>query len=220
MTVCSACPSSCYLPMSQSLKDKRMVLRRLKDRLGAFNVAVAEVAHQEVWQRAGLAWSPSPRRTTVAEQTLHVGAARDRAARARPRHPEAGGVPPLTWPRDPVPNASASRSARRSAQLLLREVHDPGIGLVTLTRVKVSPDLQLVRVYYTQHRRREGAHGDRARARARDAVPPPPDRPAASGCAACPNCASNSTRASRTRTGSSGSCWSSRPSASSARQRR
>jgi ribosome-binding factor A len=33
--------------------------------------------------------------------------------------------------------------------LLVREVHDPGIGFVTLTRAKVSPDLQLVRVYYT-----------------------------------------------------------------------
>jgi len=44
----------CYLPMSQSLKDKRMVLRRLKDRLGAMNVAIAEVAHQDLWQRAGL----------------------------------------------------------------------------------------------------------------------------------------------------------------------
>jgi ribosome-binding factor A len=33
--------------------------------------------------------------------------------------------------------------------LLAREVHDPGIGFITLTRVKVSPDLQLVRVYYT-----------------------------------------------------------------------
>ena len=44
----------CYLPMSQSLKDKRMVLRRIKDRLGAMNVAVAEVAHQDLWQRAGL----------------------------------------------------------------------------------------------------------------------------------------------------------------------
>jgi len=43
-----------FLPMSQSLKDKRMVLRRLKDRLGALNVAVAEVAHQDLWQRAGL----------------------------------------------------------------------------------------------------------------------------------------------------------------------
>jgi len=31
-----------------------MVLRRVKDRLKAFNVAVAEVAHQDLWQRAGL----------------------------------------------------------------------------------------------------------------------------------------------------------------------
>ena len=29
------------------------------------------------------------------------------------------------------------------------EVHDPGIGFITLTRVKVSPDLQLARVFYT-----------------------------------------------------------------------
>jgi ribosome-binding factor A len=33
--------------------------------------------------------------------------------------------------------------------LLAREVHDPGVGFVTLTRVKMSPDLQLARVYYT-----------------------------------------------------------------------
>src|SRR5688572_8522460 len=33
--------------------------------------------------------------------------------------------------------------------LLVREVHDPGIGFITLTRTKVSPDLQLVRIYYT-----------------------------------------------------------------------
>src|SRR5918993_920290 len=33
--------------------------------------------------------------------------------------------------------------------LLARDVHDPGIGFITLTTVKVSPDLQLARVYYT-----------------------------------------------------------------------
>ena len=33
--------------------------------------------------------------------------------------------------------------------LLVREVKDPGVGFVTLTRAKVSPDLQLVRVFYT-----------------------------------------------------------------------
>ena len=35
------------------------------------------------------------------------------------------------------------------ATLLVREVKDPGIGFITLTRVKVSPDLQLVRIFYT-----------------------------------------------------------------------
>ncbi|HEY3381681.1 MAG TPA: DUF503 domain-containing protein [Vicinamibacterales bacterium] len=43
-----------FLPGSQSLKDKRMVLRRVKDRLAKFNVAVAEVEHHDLWQRAGL----------------------------------------------------------------------------------------------------------------------------------------------------------------------
>lgn len=35
-------------------------------------------------------------------------------------------------------------------QLLAREVKDPGLGFVTITRVKVSPDLQQARVFYTQ----------------------------------------------------------------------
>jgi ribosome-binding factor A len=33
--------------------------------------------------------------------------------------------------------------------LLAREVHDPGIGFVTVTRVEVTTDLQLARVFYT-----------------------------------------------------------------------
>ena len=35
------------------------------------------------------------------------------------------------------------------ASLLTRAVHDPGIGFLTITQVKVSPDLQQARVYYT-----------------------------------------------------------------------
>lgn len=34
-------------------------------------------------------------------------------------------------------------------QLLARDVHDPGIGFITLTKVTVTPDLQLARVLYT-----------------------------------------------------------------------
>lgn len=38
---------------AQSLKDKRQVLRSLKDRLRAhYNVAIAELAHQDLWQRS------------------------------------------------------------------------------------------------------------------------------------------------------------------------
>jgi len=35
------------------------------------------------------------------------------------------------------------------ADLLAREVHDPGIGFITITRVQVTPDLQHARVFYT-----------------------------------------------------------------------
>ncbi|HEV3481537.1 MAG TPA: DUF503 domain-containing protein [Candidatus Acidoferrales bacterium] len=42
-----------HISDAQSLKDKRHVLRSLKDRLRAhFNVAVSELDHQEVWQRS------------------------------------------------------------------------------------------------------------------------------------------------------------------------
>jgi len=35
------------------------------------------------------------------------------------------------------------------SELIAREVHDPGIGFITITRVQVTPDLQQARVYYT-----------------------------------------------------------------------
>jgi ribosome-binding factor A len=47
------------------------------------------------------------------------------------------------------PDRVADQIRSELALLLSREVHDPGIGFVTLTRVQVSPDLQLARVWYT-----------------------------------------------------------------------
>lgn len=35
------------------------------------------------------------------------------------------------------------------SQILATEVADPGVGLVTVTRVKLTPDLSLARVYWT-----------------------------------------------------------------------
>jgi ribosome-binding factor A len=47
------------------------------------------------------------------------------------------------------PDRVADQIRGELALMLAREVHDPGIGFVTLTRVQVTPDLQLARVYYT-----------------------------------------------------------------------
>ena len=44
-----------YLPHAHSLKEKRAVLRKIRDRLRSrFNVAVAEMDHRDVWQHATL----------------------------------------------------------------------------------------------------------------------------------------------------------------------
>ena len=55
------------------------------------------------------------------------------------------------------------------AQLLSREVHDPGVGFVTLTRVQVTPDLHIARVYYTALGNQEARH---ATSRALDRAAP------------------------------------------------
>jgi ribosome-binding factor A len=35
------------------------------------------------------------------------------------------------------------------SELIARQVKDPGVGFVTITEVRVTPDLQIARVYYT-----------------------------------------------------------------------
>src|SRR5213593_4549006 len=47
------------------------------------------------------------------------------------------------------PDRVADQIRSELASLIAREVHDPGIGFVTLTRVQMTVDLQLARVYYT-----------------------------------------------------------------------
>ena len=44
-----------HFPGARSLKDKRQALRSLETRVrNRFNVSLAEVEHQDLWQRAGL----------------------------------------------------------------------------------------------------------------------------------------------------------------------
>lgn len=45
-----------HFPEAQSLKQKRQILSSLKDRLHQrFNLSVAEIDHQDLWQRSTLA---------------------------------------------------------------------------------------------------------------------------------------------------------------------
>lgn len=49
----------------------------------------------------------------------------------------------------PRPSRIADQLRAEITDLLARVVHDPGIGFLTITQVKVTPDLQVARVYYT-----------------------------------------------------------------------
>ncbi len=59
------------IPEAYSLKDKRRVVKSLKDRTVAnMNVAVAEVGDQELWNRAELAFITVAAEKKVVEQRL------------------------------------------------------------------------------------------------------------------------------------------------------
>jgi len=60
-----------FLPASQSLKAKRSVLNHVKERLRTrFNASVAEVDHQDLWQRATLGVAVVSGEAGVADKVL------------------------------------------------------------------------------------------------------------------------------------------------------
>ena len=61
----------CHLSAARSLKDKRMVLQSVKGRLRNLNVSVAEVEHQDLWQRAGIAVVTVAANEELAEKALN-----------------------------------------------------------------------------------------------------------------------------------------------------
>jgi uncharacterized protein YlxP (DUF503 family) len=61
------------IPGSSSLKDKRMVLNRIKDRVRAkYNVSVAEVDFQDKWQRAALGFAQVGNNKKIVEESLNT----------------------------------------------------------------------------------------------------------------------------------------------------
>jgi len=47
-----------FMPYNHSLKEKRQILKKLKDRVAQeMKITVAEVDHQDLWQRASLGFA-------------------------------------------------------------------------------------------------------------------------------------------------------------------
>lgn len=75
MTVIALLTLDIHIPHAQSLKEKRMVIRRVKDRLQSkFNVAVSEVDHQDLWQRAQISVVTVGPDEAFLEKVLHEAA--------------------------------------------------------------------------------------------------------------------------------------------------
>jgi uncharacterized protein YlxP (DUF503 family) len=73
MTV-GLCTVELFIPDGHSLKDKRRVLQSVKSRVrDKFNVSVAEVGEQDLWQRAILGMA------CVANESAHVNQVLDQA---------------------------------------------------------------------------------------------------------------------------------------------
>jgi uncharacterized protein YlxP (DUF503 family) len=68
------CTIEMHIPESGSLKTKRHSLKSLKDRIRSkFNVSVAEVDHNDLWQKASLAVAAVSNDKSYLNQTLdHV----------------------------------------------------------------------------------------------------------------------------------------------------
>jgi ribosome-binding factor A len=47
------------------------------------------------------------------------------------------------------PDRLGDQIRTETSDILAREVHDPGVGFVTITRVSVTSDLRIARVFYT-----------------------------------------------------------------------
>jgi len=72
--IVGVCTVELFIAESRSLKDKRQVVHSLRDRLqGKFNLSIAEVDGQDLWQKAVLGMA------CVANERAHVNQVLDQA---------------------------------------------------------------------------------------------------------------------------------------------
>ena len=69
MIVCAEC--TFFIPDAASLKEKRSVLKRMTDRVkNSYNVSIAEIDHQDLWQRTTIALVATASSTDAAEREV------------------------------------------------------------------------------------------------------------------------------------------------------
>ena len=144
-----------HVPESRSLKAKRAAIRPIVDGLRhRFQVSVAEVDHQDQWQRAAIGVAVVGGAAIAAARGARLG----RALRRR-------GAPTSSCSTSRPPGWSASRDAiaaqvpahrarqrgrcSRCSPTSSSGMSDPRLELVTLTGVDVTRDLAHATVYYS-----------------------------------------------------------------------
>lgn len=81
--IVGVCTIELFIPANRSLKDKRRVLKSLKDRISQkFNVAIAEVAENDLWQKSVLGIA------SVGNRKDHVNAVLDKVLNVIHANPE------------------------------------------------------------------------------------------------------------------------------------
>ncbi|MCK7476847.1 MAG: DUF503 family protein [Candidatus Moduliflexus flocculans] len=165
-----------FFPHARSLKDKRRILHGFKDRLHRHNVAVAELDHQDLWQRTRLGRRHRPRPPGRRRGDPRPGPGRrPEPRRGRDRRPG----DPLCLRRASGRGASPSSSRPSSAASSSPSSRTPASGLLTVTRVEMTPDLLTARVFL--ERLRAGRPGGPPRTpRAGQGLHPPDRLPPAS----------------------------------------
>src|SRR5262249_12398635 len=153
-----------FIPENHSLKGKRGVLRKIKARVAnTFNVSIAECEDHDLWQRTVLGVSQVGTDTGYVDGALRqvvrfIGDLRVAElgaeeieffhcrAHLRRRHSDWSPDHPARSARPQPSDGTARTMSRRTdrvaeelqhlvADLLLREIKDPRIGLVTVTGV-------------------------------------------------------------------------------------
>jgi len=69
--VIGACKVVLRIPESQSLKGKRYIIRKIKDRVrNKFNVSIAEVDNQDLWQVTSIGFATVSNDRRIVQSTL------------------------------------------------------------------------------------------------------------------------------------------------------